>query len=123
MPEERKADAVGARSTDGKIDISEFARIDLRVARIVTAERIAGANKLLKLEVDLGDETRQIVAGIAETYSPEQLIGRQIALVANLKPAKLRGIESNGMLLAASVGGRPVLCTFDADVPVGTPIK
>ncbi|MBN2371373.1 MAG: methionine--tRNA ligase [Vicinamibacteria bacterium] len=123
MPDDQKSNTVATDSVDDRIDIAEFARIDLRVARIIRAERISGANRLLKLEVDLGNETRQIVAGIAEAYEPEQLAGRKIALVANLKPARLRGIESNGMLLAASVDGRPVLCTFDADVPVGMPIK
>jgi methionyl-tRNA synthetase len=111
------------QSGEPRIDIADFAKIDLRVAQVIAAEPIAGATKLLKLEVDLGDERRQIVAGIAEAYQPESLIGRKIALVANLKAAKLRGVESNGMLLAASHEGRPVLCTFDADVPVGTKIK
>jgi methionyl-tRNA synthetase len=106
-----------------KIDIAEFAKIDLRVAQIAAAEAIPGAKKLLKLQVSLGSETRQIVAGIAEAYSPEALVGRKIVLVANLKPAMLRGVESNGMLLAASFEGRPVLCGFDADVVPGTKIK
>jgi methionyl-tRNA synthetase len=105
------------------IDISEFAKVELKVGRIVTAERIEGATKLLKLQVDLGTDTRQIVAGIAEAYAPEALVGKKIAVVANLKPARLRGVESNGMLLAASLDGKPVLLTFDADVPAGTRIK
>ena len=112
-----------AAVSEPKIDIAEFARVDLRVAQIVAAEAIPGAKKLLKLQVSLGNETRQIVAGIAEAYAPEALVGRKIVLVANLKPAMLRGVESNGMLLAASLEGRPVLCGFDADVAPGTKIK
>ncbi len=119
-----KAEAASpAPSQPERIDIAEFAKIDLRVAQVLTAERIPGANKLLKLQVSLGSEERQIVAGIAEGYEPEMLVGRKIALVANLKPAKLRGVESNGMLLAASNEGRAVLLTFESDVPVGTKIK
>jgi methionyl-tRNA synthetase len=112
-----------AAAGEPKIDIAEFGKVDLRVAQVVAAEAIPGAKKLLKLQVSLGSETRQIVAGIAEAYAPESLVGRKVALVANLKPAMLRGVESNGMLLAASVGGRPVLCTFDGDVEPGTKIK
>ena len=108
---------------DARIDIAEFAKLELRVAQVKTAEKIAGSRKLIRLEVDLGSEIRQVVAGIAETYAPEALVGKKIALVANLKPAKLMGVESNGMVLAASLDGKAVLCTFDADVPVGTKIK
>jgi methionyl-tRNA synthetase len=108
---------------DGLIDITEFGRVELKVAKIIAAEKIEGAKKLLKLQVDLGTEQRQIVAGIAEAYAPETLVGRTIAVVANLKPAKLRGVESQGMLLAASIGDKPVLCTFDQEVPPGTKIK
>ena len=106
-----------------KIAISDFAKVELRVGQIKEAEKVAGSRKLIRLQVDLGAETRQVVAGIAETYSPETLIGKKIALVANLKPATLMGIESNGMVLAASLDGKAVLCTFDADVPVGTKIR
>ncbi len=106
-----------------KIDISEFARVELRVAQILAAEKIAGSKKLIKLQVDLGGEQRQVVAGIAESYAPEALIGKKIALVANLKPAKLMGVESNGMVLAADIGGKAVLTTFEADVAPGTRIK
>jgi methionyl-tRNA synthetase len=119
-----KPEASGASTgQDGLVDISEFARIDLRVAQVTSAEKIAGSKKLIRLMVDLGSETRQVVAGIAEAYDPESLVGRKIALVANLKPAKLMGVESNGMILAASLGGKPILCCFDGDVPVGTRIK
>jgi len=113
-----------AASPDGKITIEDFAKIELRVAQVKAAEKVKGADKLLRLEVDLGTETRQIVAGIAEAYAPETLIGRKIVIVANLAPRKLRGLESNGMLLAASLeGGRPVLAGFLEEVPVGARLK
>jgi len=106
-----------------KIDISEFARVELRAARVTAAERVQGSKKLLKLQVDLGTEARQVVAGIAEAYAPEALVGKTVIVVANLKPAKLMGQESNGMVLAGSIDGRPVLCTFEAEVPPGTKVK
>jgi methionyl-tRNA synthetase len=117
------APAAAPAGADGRIDIADFAKVDLRVARIKAAEKIAGSKKLVKLEVDLGTETRQVVAGIAESYAPEALVGKTIALVANLKPAKLMGVESNGMILAASPGDKAVLCTFEGDVAPGTKIK
>jgi methionyl-tRNA synthetase len=106
-----------------KIEIDDFAKIELRAALVLSAEKIAGSRKLLKLQVDLGDEKRQIVSGISDAYEPEALVGKKIVLVANLKPAKLMGVESNGMVLAASVDGRAVLCTFDSDVAPGTKVK
>ena len=108
-----------------RIKIDDFMKVELRVAQVRTAEKVKGADKLLRLEVDLGGEVRQIVAGIAKAYEPEQLIGRKIVIVANLEPRKLRGLESNGMLLAASIGeeGRPVLAGFLEDVPVGARLK
>jgi methionyl-tRNA synthetase len=110
--------------SDGKITIDDFAKVDLRVAQIKVAEKVKGSDKLLRLEVDLGTEVRQIVAGIAEAYSPETLIGRKVVIVANLAPRKLRGLESNGMIVAASLeGGRPVLAAFLEDVPVGARLK
>jgi methionyl-tRNA synthetase len=109
---------------DGKISIDDFAKIELRVGQVKAAEKVKGADKLLRLEVDLGTEVRQVVAGIAEAYSPETLIGRKVVIVANLAPRKLRGLESNGMIVAASAeGGKPVLCSFLEDVPVGTRLK
>lgn len=109
---------------EGKISIDDFAKVELRVAQVKTAERVKGADKLLRLEVDLGTEVRQLVAGIAEAYTPESLIGRKVVIVANLAPRKLRGLESNGMVVAASPeGGKPVLASFLEDVPVGTRLK
>jgi methionyl-tRNA synthetase len=120
----RPAFATPAAATDGKITIDDFAKVELRVAQIKVAEKVKGADKLLRLEVDLGTETRQILAGIAEAYAPETLVGRKIVIVANLAPRKLRGLESQGMLLAASLeGGKPVLASFLEDVPVGARLK
>ena len=110
---------------NAKITIDDFAKVELRVGQIKSAERIQGADKLLKLMVDIGDEVRQVLAGIAMGYTPEELVGRKVVLVANLAPRKMRGLESNGMLLAASAGtdGKPVLCTFAEDIPVGAKVK
>jgi methionyl-tRNA synthetase len=122
-----EADAVpGAEGVTSFIDITDFAKVELRVGEVLTAERIPKADKLLRLTVDVGEEQpRQILAGIAQYYEPEQLVGRKIAVVANLKPRKLRGFESQGMLLAASVGdeGKPVIATFTEDVPNGARLK
>jgi methionyl-tRNA synthetase len=115
----------GANHTKPMITIDDFAKIELRVAQVKFAEKVKGADKLLRLEIDLGYEQRQILAGIAKAYDPEKLIGRKIVIVANLQPRKLRGLESNGMLLAASLGeeGLPVLAGFLEDVPVGAKLK
>jgi methionyl-tRNA synthetase len=108
-----------------QIAIDDFVKIDLRVAQIVVAERIPKADKLLRLEVDLGYERRQILSGIAEWYTPEELIGRRIVVIANLAPRKMRGLESHGMLLAASAGedGKPVLATFGEEIALGSRLK
>ena len=115
----------GAPDVKPTITIDDFAKVELRVAQIKFAEKVKGADKLLRLEIDLGYEQRQIVAGIAKAYDPEKLIGRKIVIVANLQPRKLRGLESNGMLLAASIGeeGQPVLAGFLEDVPIGAKLK
>ena len=95
-----------------------------RVAKVLTAEKVPNSKKLLKLSVDVGTEQRTLVAGISEAYEPEQLVGRTIVIVFNLKPAKLMGIESNGMVLAASVdGGKPVLVGFDQEMPPGARVR
>jgi len=118
------APAPAATAAGDKISIDDFSKIELRVGQVKVAERVPKADKLLRLEVDLGTETRQILAGIAEAYTPESLIGRKVVIVANLAPRKLRGLESNGMIVAASVeGGRPVLAGFLEDVPVGARLK
>ena len=124
------ADAGGSPPSDGpepapepRIDIADFAKVQLRIARVEAAERVPKSRKLMRLEIDLGEEKRQLVAGIAEAYEPEALVGRQIVVVANLKPAKLMGVESDGMLLAAEADGKPVLLRPEAEVPLGTRVK
>lgn len=110
--------------SDGKITIDDFAKVELRVALVKVAEKVPNADKLLRLEVDLGTEVRQILAGIAESYAPESLVGRKVVIVANLAPRKMRGLESNGMIVAASPeGGKAVLAGFLEDVPIGTRLK
>ncbi|GAB4236589.1 MAG: methionine--tRNA ligase [Acidobacteriota bacterium] len=110
----------GAREEPARISIEDFGKVEMRVGRVVAAERIPKSQKLLKLQVDLGSETRQVVAGIAEAYAPEELPGKLVVVVTNLKPARLMGVESNGMIVAANVAGKPVLATFTEDVPLGT---
>jgi methionyl-tRNA synthetase len=107
------------------ITIDDFAKVELRVGQVKVAEKVKGADKLLRLEVDLGTEVRQVVAGIAKAYDPENLIGRKVVIVANLAPRKLRGLESQGMIVAASLGddGVPVLAGFLEDVPIGARLK
>ena len=105
------------------IDISDFQKLDLRIAQIVSAERLQGADRLLRLNVDLGGEERQVVAGIAQSYAPEDLVGKQVVLLANLKPAKIRGVESQGMILAASDGERLSLVSPLTSMPAGSRVK
>jgi methionyl-tRNA synthetase len=119
--EERRPEP--APSGPALITIDRFLEIELRVALVVSAERIPNADRLLKLEIDLGTQRRQLVAGIAVSYAPESLVGKRIVVVANLEPARIRGVESQGMLLAADAGGRPVVVTFDEDVPPGTRVR
>ena len=107
-----------------RISIDDFMKIDLRVAKVLTAEKVPNSRKLIKLSIDAGSEQRTLVAGIAESYEPEALVGRTVVIVFNLKPAKLMGIESNGMVLAASPeGGKPILVGFDQDVALGTKVR
>ncbi len=110
------------REATGLISINDFARVDLRVGTILEAERVKGSNKLIRLQVDIGEQ-RQIVAGIGRVYTPEQLVGKKVVVVANLKPAKLMGVESRGMLLAAGDGGKLVLVVPEGDVRVGARVK
>jgi methionyl-tRNA synthetase len=113
-----------APAADNRISIDDFLKIDLRVAKVLAAEKVPNSRKLMKLSIDVGTEQRTLVAGIAEAYEPEQLVGRTIGIVFNLKPAKLMGIESNGMILAASPeGGKPTLVAFDGEVPPGARIR
>ncbi len=114
-----------AQPANNKIAIEDFMKVEMRVGQVHTAERVQGADKLLKVNVDVGGEVRQIVAGIAQHYKPEDLVGRKVIVVVNLQPRKLRGVESNGMIVAASVGpeGRPVLAGFLEEVEVGARLK
>jgi methionyl-tRNA synthetase len=118
------AAAPKAPAESGQIDIEEFGRVKLVVGTVQAAERVANSKKLVRIEVDLGEGApRQIVAGIGNQYAPEQLVGLQIVVVANLKPATLMGVESRGMLLAASADGVPYLLNVDQKVPNGTGVK
>jgi methionyl-tRNA synthetase len=117
-------DSPAASSEDARISMDDFMKVELRVARVLTAEAVPKSRKLIKLTIDAGTEQRTLVAGIAEAYSPEQLVGRTVVIVANLKPATLMGIESNGMVLAASVdGGTPSLVSVDSAVSPGTRVR
>src|SRR5579864_8490194 len=123
-PATQAAAKAPAATPDGKISIDDFAKVELRVGLVKVAEKVKNADKLLRMEIDIGMEVRQIVAGIAEAYAPETLVGRKVVIVANLAPRKLRGLESNGMIVAASLeGGQPVLAGFLEDVPVGARLK
>lgn len=115
--------APAAESTDNLIGIEDFAKVELKVAEVKEAEKVPKADKLLRLQIQIGEEKRQIVAGIAEYYQPEALVGKKIIVVTNLKPAKLRGIESNGMLLAAKKKDTLTLLTVESDIPSGAKIS
>jgi methionyl-tRNA synthetase len=118
------APVAAAPAEVAKISIDDFSKIELRVGMVKVAERVPKADKLLRLEIDIGTEVRQVLAGIAEAYAPETLVGRKVVIVANLAPRKMRGLESNGMIVAASLeGGKPVLAGFLEDVPVGARLK
>ena len=105
------------------ITIEQFFQTELKIATVTAAEKVEKSEKLVQMTFDLGAETKVLVAGIAREYSPEDLVGKQVVIVANLQPAKLMGIESQGMILAASVDGRPVLVQPDQAVPNGAPVK
>ena len=118
------AAAPAAAPTDTRITIDDFMKVELRVAKVLTAEKVEKSKRLLKLSVDVGTEHRTLVAGIAEAYEPESLVGKTVVVVFNLKPAKLMGIESNGMVLAASPdGGKPMLVGFEAPPDPGTRVR
>jgi methionyl-tRNA synthetase len=113
----------GDPKVDNLISIDDFAKLDLRVAEVTAAERVEGTDKLVKLEIDLGTEKRQIVAGIAQFYAPDELIGKHIVVVANLEPARIRGVESRGMLLAGSTEDRKELAIITVDRPLAKGAK
>ena len=119
-----QAPAAAPGTGSDRITIDDFMKVDLRVAKVLAAEKVPNSSKLVKLSIDVGTEQRTLVAGIAESYEPEALVGRTIVMVFNLKPAKLMGIESNGMVLAASPeAGKPTLVGFDAEVAPGTRVR
>ncbi len=106
-----------------QINIDDFGKLDIKIGKISNAEKVENSDKLLKLEVDLGGEKRQVVAGIAEQYSPEEIVGKQFPLLTNLKPVELKGVESQGMILAADENGKPILLHPDREVKVGSKIR
>jgi methionyl-tRNA synthetase len=108
---------------DSRITIEEFARVEMRVGQVVEAQKVEGSRKLVRVKVDIGTEVRQVVAGIAEAYDPAALVNRKVVLVVNLKPARIMGIESNGMIVAASDGAKPVLATFAEEVRNGSLLR
>jgi len=118
------AAAPAAAPAAERISMDDFMKVELRVARVLAAERVPNSKKLIRMQVDVGAEQRTIVAGIAEAYEPDALVGRSVVMVLNLKPVKLMGIESNGMVLAASADdGKPVLVGFDDPPPPGTRVR
>ena len=106
-----------------KISIEEFAKVQMRVGQVLEAEKVPGSRKLMRMRVDIGTEVRQVVAGIADVYEAASLLNKKVVIVANLKPAKLMGIESDGMIVAATDAGRPVLVTFAEGVSNGALLK
>ncbi len=105
------------------ITYQDFQKLQIRIGTVVSSSKVEGADKLLKLEVDFGDERRQIIAGMAEFFPPEYLLGKQLPILMNLEPRKFRGLESQGMILAADVGGCPILLQPESAVPVGSVVK
>lgn len=105
------------------VTFDEFMKLEIKIGTVIAADRVAGADKLIRLEIDCGAETRQVVAGLAPAYTPEQLVGVQMPVVVNLAPRKLRGIESRGMILAVEVEGRPILLTPVDRVPAGCVVR
>ncbi len=105
------------------ISYDDFSKLDLRIAKIISAEKIPGKSKIVKGTIDLGEEKRQVIIGGAEYYQPEDLIGKTVVVIVNLEPRKIVGIDSNAMLLAADVNNKPIWLTVNEDVPLGTKIK
>jgi methionyl-tRNA synthetase len=121
--QENKAVPGDAAGKAELITIDDFAKLDLRVAKVLEAEKVEGSDKLLKLKLEMGGETRQVVSGIAKYYSPDGLVGKSVILVANLKPVKLKGIESQGMILAASNEDSLVVATLDGTIDTGAKVR
>lgn len=105
------------------VTFDDFMKLDIRIGTVTAADKVPGADKLIRLELDMGGETRQVVAGMAPAYAPEEFIGKQVPILVNLEPRKLRGIESQGMILAADVDGKPVMLIPDKEVPPGSVVR
>jgi methionine--tRNA ligase beta chain len=105
------------------VTFDEFMRLEIKIGTVISASRVAGTERLIQLELDCGAETRQVVAGLAPAYMPEQLVGKQMPVVVNLAPRKLHGVESRGMVLAVDVGDRPILLTPADHVPPGSVVR
>ena len=105
------------------ITYDDFIKLDIRIGTVTAAEKVQGTDKLIRLEIDLGEGTRQVVAGMALTYTPEDFIGKQVPILINLEPRKLRGIESQGMILAADFGGKPIMLIPEREVPPGSVVR
>jgi methionyl-tRNA synthetase len=120
--EQKKKEAPKKEKEVGLITIDQFFETQLKTAKVLEADKVEGADKLLKLQIEIGEEKRQLIAGIAEFYKPEEVIGKTIVVVANLQPAKIRGVESQGMLLAAKKGKKLQLVTVDGEIPSGASV-
>jgi methionine--tRNA ligase beta chain len=105
------------------ITFDDFMKLDIRIGTVTAAEKVVGADKLIRLELDLGGEHRQVVAGMAPTYTPADFIGQQVPILVNLEPRKLRGVESQGMILAVDVDGKPIMLIPDKEVPPGSMVR
>lgn len=105
------------------ITYNDFIKMDIKIGKILAAEKVEGTDKLLKLEMEVGEEKRVLVAGIAQTYLPEDLLGREVPVLLNLEPRKIRGIESQGMILAADDNGKPVILSPERLVPSGSVVR
>lgn len=106
-----------------EVSFEDFKKLDIRIGKIISVEKVQDTDKLIKLQVDLGNERRQLIAGIAEFYEPEQLIGKEIPVLVNLKVKEFKGLESQGMILAADVDGKPILLHPDKEIPAGSIIR
>ena len=105
------------------VTFDDFKKLDIKIGTVTAADKVEGADKLIRLELDLGGEHRQVVAGMATTYTPEEFVGKQVPILVNLEPRKLRGVESQGMILAVDVDGKPVLLLPDKEVPPGSVVR
>jgi methionine--tRNA ligase beta chain len=105
------------------VTFEDFAKLEIKIGTVVSCSKVEGADKLLRLQVDMGDDTRQIITGMAEFFPVDHLVGKQIPILTNLEPRKFKGLESQGMILAADVGGRPILLHPEANIPAGSIVK